>query len=381
MKIAVVKKNYDPCGGGAERYTAKICGNLVSRGHKLSVFSESFRNVDTSSLDFVKVPRSGWNILSPPQRFHSSFQSIFNPSEFDLSYAVARTFPADIFRASEQLHAEWMKIAYHGLQEFNPRHRAILKLEKMIYRPENTRAVVTNSELVKRQIIAHFGYPAEKIFVIRNGIDRKVFYPADDDEKAEARRKLGISRDSKVILFSGGNFKVKGLEEAIIAFSKLDGKFLAGALMIVCGRGGHQYYTRLAGKLGCCDKIRFEGDVANMREYYVASDLFLFPTRYEPFSNVCLEAAACRIPFITTAMNGASEIISGSDGGGYVVQESKDIAAMTENMDSFFSMAKSVRANFADAALRASMKYDWDRHAEQLESLFCRVLEQKRDGK
>ena len=52
-----------------------------------------------------------------------------------------------------------------------------------------------------------------------------------------------------------------------------------------------------------------------MESYYGAADLAVLPTMYDPFSNVCLEAMACGLPVVTTAENGASELIHPGENG------------------------------------------------------------------
>ena len=66
---------------------------------------------------------------------------------------------------------------------------------------------------------------------------------------------------------------------------------------------------RLVRKNGYEDNIMFLGHVEKIESVFCASDMFILPTFYDPFSNVCLEAMACGLPVITTRLNGAAEII------------------------------------------------------------------------
>ena len=56
-------------------------------------------------------------------------------------------------------------------------------------------------------------------------------------------------------------------------------------------------------------RSRFEGLRADVERCYAGADLFVLPTLYDPFANTCLEAMACELPVLTTAVNGATEII------------------------------------------------------------------------
>jgi UDP-glucose:(heptosyl)LPS alpha-1,3-glucosyltransferase len=87
----------------------------------------------------------------------------------------------------------------------------------------------------------------------------------------------------------------------------------------VVGRDQIKPYVRLARELGVEDVISFEGPSGKIQEAYRQADLLVFPSLYDPFANVCLEALACGLPVLTTTTNGSSEILTeGQDG--YVVE-------------------------------------------------------------
>ncbi len=378
MKIAVIKKVYDPEGGGAERYTATVCRKLLERGHELTVFSESFKSAGGSgALNHVDVPRSFFAPLGRTYSFHKNLRRTIAGRSFDIVYSIARTWPSDVFRVSEQVHIEWMKMRYSPWQKFNPRHAALLELERKIFTPGNTRAVVVNSLLAKRQIIANYGYPEDRIHHVRNGVDRDIFSPARDAaEKGETREKLAIPPGKTVFLLPAAmNFGIKGVDSAIRAVAELAKDAAGEQLLIVTGGDTPSPFMALAENLGVKDRIRFDGPRKDMRSYYIASDILLFPSIYEPFANVCLEACACGLPVITTSMNGSSELIA-HGGNGYVISNSTNIGALADAARKFCSLSAAEKEAFAKAAVAASAPYDWDTHADALECLFKTMANQ-----
>src|SRR4030095_17001432 len=66
---------------------------------------------------------------------------------------------------------------------------------------------------------------------------------------------------------------------------------------------------RLSRRVAVADGVRFEGLRADVEHYYAGADLFVLPTLYDPFANTCLEAMACGLPVLTTAVNGATELM------------------------------------------------------------------------
>src|SRR5262245_16925202 len=68
---------------------------------------------------------------------------------------------------------------------------------------------------------------------------------------------------------------------------------------------------------------------SDVERCYAGADLFVLPTLYDPFANTCLEAMACGLPILTTAVNGAAELIR--DGTtGYVLDENASVASVAD---------------------------------------------------
>jgi UDP-glucose:(heptosyl)LPS alpha-1,3-glucosyltransferase len=79
--------------------------------------------------------------------------------------------------------------------------------------------------------------------------------------------------------------------------------------LIVVGKGGLASYQRLTRKVAVAEVVQFEGLRADVERCYAGADLFVLPTLYDPFANTCLEAMACGLPVLTTAVNGAAELM------------------------------------------------------------------------
>jgi UDP-glucose:(heptosyl)LPS alpha-1,3-glucosyltransferase len=92
----------------------------------------------------------------------------------------------------------------------------------------------------------------------------------------------------------------------------------------VVGKGNEAKFLALAAASGVGDRVIFTGPQTNVERYYAAADIFVLPTLYDPFSNSTLEALASGLPAITTAQNGASEVIDeGVDG--FMVSDALDV--------------------------------------------------------
>ena len=110
--------------------------------------------------------------------------------------------------------------------------------------------------------------------------------------------------------------------------------------------------------------MRFLGRRDDLEQVFAASDGLLLPTRYDAFANVCLEAAAAGCPVITSATNGAAEIL---EAGGWVVEDPEDAQAFAAAIDE----PEEAALRRAGAAARAvAERYSWERHVAELRAVY-----------
>lgn len=312
MKIAVIRSECSFRKGGAERYAANLCRALARAGHQVWVVAETFDPAIHPDLIHVPVAVDHSTSAARTNSFQENSCRAVSALTVDAILALSRAYPSDAFRVSDPLHRFWMEIRYTPVrrffEKFNPRHRAILALENAILDPANTRMIITNSHLSKSIIRDYYDYPPERIHVAYNGVDLEKFSPT-----SEAAAEPGAVR----LLFVGQDFRRKGLAEVIGALALLKDSRCPPVLRVI-GRDRPNPYRALARKLGVESLVTFEGPTGEIENAYRAADLLVFPTHYDPFANVCLEALACGLPVLTTTTNGASEVIAeGIDG--YVV--------------------------------------------------------------
>jgi len=315
MRLAFIKKRFS-LHGGAERYLQTLIEHLKKEGHEIHIFANRWS--EEEGIIFHRVNIIPLSSFLSTLTFNINTRSRITTGAYDCIISLERTTFQDIYRAGEGCHAEWLRIRstiepfYKRLSfKVNPLHIYMLKLEKEIF--NNTRLIVANSEMVKRQIIDHYAIPEEKIRVIYNGVDLERFSPQNRDRwRRDIRKGLDISGDTAVLLFVGSGFERKGLGTFLKALTQIkDLDFLA----IIIGKGNTDRYRAMAERLGVLNRILFLGVQKEIERFYAAADLFVLPTLYDPFSNATLEAMASGIPVITTKNNGVAELIdSGQEG-------------------------------------------------------------------
>jgi UDP-glucose:(heptosyl)LPS alpha-1,3-glucosyltransferase len=102
------------------------------------------------------------------------------------------------------------------------------------------------------------------------------------------------------------------------------------------------------------DLVQFEGQRDDVERCYAGADLLVLPTRYDPFANACLEAMACGLPVLTTAANGASELIR--DGvNGLVVGEMPSAERLADALQGLLTAER--RLAMGEAAQQTAREY------------------------
>ena len=171
-----------------------------------------------------------------------------------------------------------------------------------------SKKIIAIARFGKEEIVKHYKVSPRKITVIYNGVDGEEFKPENKSLfGADIRRQFHLSADDFVILFVGSGFRRKGLNSLIKAVSLLKEKKVK---LLVVGKDRKMPYLKLVKKLGLENKVIFTGGLRETYKLYAAADIFVFPTLYEPFGNVCLEALSSGLPLIVSRSSGAAEIIT-----------------------------------------------------------------------
>lgn len=309
-KIVFVRFKSTPFGG-AENYLSRLLQALKERAIPYDTFSTGSFQGDERSLPPLTLPSH-----LPKWLQHYLFARAFrawranNPEA--TTFSLERVFGADIYRAGDGVHRRWLEIKREGspLQALsillNPLHWLYLKLEKSLF--QNTQLIIANSEMIKREITHYYPIDESKIRVIYNGI------PLPDNlHKERAKKSLAKEMDfapsTRVILYVGSGFERKGVKEALEMLAGLREKNDQFRAIFIGKEKRLKRYERLAQRLGIAPHCHFLGARQDVARFLEAGDIFLFPTRYEPFSNACLEAMAYGNALLTTKRNGIAEIL------------------------------------------------------------------------
>jgi glycosyltransferase involved in cell wall biosynthesis len=235
--------------------------------------------------------------------------------------------------------------------------------ERICFRVNRPRRFVCVSEGVAEEIREFFPAHAERTIAIPNGVDTDAFAPESRRaESIELRERLAIGERRLVAIFVGSEWRRKGLEPAIRALAQAPGWD-----MIVVGGGDRGRYERLAEQLGVAGAIHWIGVSRDVAPLYQLADALVFPTGYEAFPLVALEAAASGLPLLATPVNGVRELLSDGENGFLIGAEPDDIAARLRELGE----DRALRERLGAAARAAALEYSWAKMVERHDSLYA----------
>ncbi|RYY35713.1 MAG: glycosyltransferase [Sphingobacteriaceae bacterium] len=210
---------------------------------------------------------------------------------------------------------------------------------------KNAAGLVVVSQKISDFLVANSGVNADKIIVAPNRADSYIFKPLD---KIEARKRLGLPVDAKIVIFVGQFIYRKGYDRVLAALELLPERVES----IFIGKGEFESTS---------DKILYKGTVQNklLVDYYNAADLFVLPTLSEGSCNAIAEAIACGLPILSSDVTEIKEQVF-EDSSHLVDPLSPEaIAKGIEHMYANFD-------NYKELALKNSVKYSLEARANTI---------------
>lgn len=372
MKIALIRQRYTPFGG-AERFVSNAVQALRAEGASLTVVTRQWEK--NSEGDALICNPFYLGSLWRDWSFARCVCDALQTQAFDLVQSHERIACCDVFRAGDGVHREWLVQRKRVLGPLgklrlalNPYHRYVLRAEGKLFSNPRLKAVICISQMVKDDIRRHYDVPENKLHVIYNGVDSAVFHPAlAQQHRQSTRAAFGIPPDAPLFLFVGSGFERKGLKATLNAMADLP----EAAHLLVVGKDKQmKFFVRQAAARGMAGRVHFTGGQNDVKPFYGAADAFVFPTLYEPFGNVLLEALACGLPVITSTRSGAAELIRDGENG--FVCDPLDLPQLTGAMQKLLST--SFRQQAALNARATAVPFSLERMSLALLALYNGLL-------
>lgn len=232
--------------------------------------------------------------------------------------------------------------------------------------------IIVCSHFMRGEVHRIFDAPLDKIDVVYNGINPKKFeFPWSDEEKAEWRGRLALPNE-KIVMYVGRFVREKGIHVLLNAASAVLAEE-PNTKFVIVGGGHRESMEKFVRWYGLRDKVLFTGFMANrsLQQLYRCADVAVFPSLYEPFGIVALEAMAAGAAVVSSEAGGLKEV---------VLHDQTGTTTYTDNPGSLaWGILRVLRDHRRadrlkhNAKLRLYTDFDWGQLAKQTLAVYERV--------
>jgi glycosyltransferase involved in cell wall biosynthesis len=387
MRIALISEHASPLAtlggedvGGQNTHVAELSAALAAEGHDVRVYT---RRDDPALPDTVALP-GGASVVHVPAGPPAAIpKDALLPHMKEFGGFLADTWRHDGW-TPEVAHAHfWMSglaamtagrqtgvpvcLTYHalgivkrrhqGAQDTSPKRR--IAYERALGRGVDR--VIAQCQDEVRELL-RMGVPRSRISVVPSGVNALTFRP---DGPAEPRG------SAPRILSVGRMVERKGFQDVIAAL-----RAVPRAELVILGGPVEPLYARLRSYAKACDvgdRVHFAGAVPREEtpRWYRSADVLVTAPWYEPFGLTPLEAMACGVPVVASAVGGLTDTVV--DGVTGLLVPPRDPRALATALRGLLN-DRMRRLAYGTASLdRARATYSWQRAAEQLTAVYAAV--------
>lgn len=391
MRLLII--NHFPLeGSGSGIYTKNIAARMKDRGIDVkTIVINSHKNKDNYSFPVRTIVYPEFPCFTSHPKSSSTFYDLSRQEMneyFNLFYNTIKKeveeFKPDLIHCQHLWVAPYVarktKIPYlitahgtdiKGFKKDKRYHNAALK------GAEGAEKIITISKRVHNQVKKYYNIEEDKLKLIWNGFDEKLFHPKEVDLDKLWRRVLPTKKNfnpKKIVSFVGKLTHFKGVDILLKAGSKYEA-------------ADDDITTLIIGSGDLDQKLKKQAERLDLKNFYFLgnlpqklivkinniADIAVVPSRDEPFGLVALEALACGTPVIATNTGGLTDFINEKIG--RLIPE-EDPAALAE------AVISSIKKNDKDKKGKIAYNYahnnfSWNRVADDLEALYRSIRKEE----
>ena len=418
MKIALLVYEYPPkIVGGLGTYAAEITRKFVLLGHDVAVFTmndddgslptrELLRGIEIHRPVHIDVSDSLPDVVAEDVKKWGRgirfFSKILMYNYLSASKVINELVRRDDFKYDLVVAHDWLSlIAGISIKKelglplvfhvhSNERGRTLGNGSEVVSSIESRGGqtadlVVTVSYAMQDELI-QAGFPAKRIRVCYNGVDPEKYKleRVAGEKVMEARQRYGLGENDLMILFVGRLVWIKGVDKLIRAMPQVIKK-VPNAKLVIVGLGDmRDYLERLVHNLNLQDVVKFRFEFIPEEEriaHYAACDVAVYPSLYEPFGIVTLEAMSVEKPVVVgaTGISGMREIVvaSGPDQCGFHINPNDPADIAWGIINAIKNPEKKLQFG-RNGRKRVLESFSWEKAAERTIQLYTELCESKK---
>ena len=233
--------------------------------------------------------------------------------------------------------------------------------------------IIACSEYMRNEIADYFQCPRDKIDVVPNGVDTARFDKLDEQDFSSFRNMYALP--SEKIVFSVGRVVFeKGLHILVRAMPQILEQE-PSAKVVIAGKGPELESLRsLAWSLGIGEKVLLTGFITDedRDKLFKIASCAVFPSLYEPFGIVALEAMAAKCPVVVSEVGGLQDVVQHADTGITVYSDDPDSLAWGILHTLQHPEWAARRVENAYRAVRE--EYNWNRIAQRTAEIYEQIV-------
>lgn len=375
LRVAVLTRNFSPAAGGAERYAIAMVEHLAAR-HDIKVFAQTIEH-RWPNVAYQKISAPATRPRWVNQLWFAGATWWATRRGFDVVHSHENTWHGDV----QTVHVLPVKhnlfknrggrtkfqqaLSWAGVLT-SPRLMVYLALERFRYAPKPGRRVVVTSQTLLDLFSKSF--PAAMVFtsVVTPGIELPATRASHQSQSA-SRVLLGLPIDVPCVIFVGNDFRKKGLQTLIEAFSQLPKEVI---LAVVGGSNQIDLYRQQAVDAGLVSRVFFLGALLDTKPAYLSATCLVHPTREDTFAMVVLEAMAFGLPVVVSNATfcGVAAMLQHQENA-LLLSNPRDPVELAETIEAALRGVLS-KSGLGDRAREFAKNFEWSRLADQQDAVY-----------
>jgi len=414
MKMAVLVYEYPPkIVGGLGTYAAEITRKFVLMDHDVTVFTmnddagslptrEIWRGIEIHRPLHIDISDSLPNVLAEDVkkwgRGIQLFSKILVYNYLSASKLVNELIRKESFKYDIAVAHDWLS----AISGITIKKEVKLPFAFHVHSTEKGRTLGNGSEVVSsielhgakaadlivtvsyamKDELVKLGFPKEKIQVCYNGVDPQKYNPetVNTEQVSKIREFHGIKNEESMILFVGRLVGVKGVDKLIMAMPHILQKTPKARLVIVGVGDLQDYLVNLVKTMRLQDSVKLNFEFLSEEErvlHYAACDVAVFPSLYEPFGIVALEAMSMERPVVVGAagVSGMREVVicCGEEQCGFHIN-SENPTDIAWGINSALESPEKRKWLGKNGRRRVLEEFTWDKIAEKTIELYEQIM-------
>lgn len=363
LGVRMINIDFYPLLGGAQMHTLRLCRFLCAHGVDVEVITRHHpglpyhENVDGIPVYRMPIWHHSKVGASLSFTFHALRRLAASRGNYQIIHSHEMLSPMTIGLIGREMFRSRLVVNPHrggylgDMYKLNTRRPLTGKI-RMIWASRRADAFIAISQEIASELRAG-GIAEEKIKLIPCAIDTHHFHPLNSKERVALRRQLGLM-EGLWACFAGRLVEEKGIDLLLRAWAGVVQREPDAHLLIVGDGDERSHLEKLTEQLNLNRHVRFTGAVTDTTPYLQACDVYVQPSFTEGLPIAVLEAMACGLPILATAVGGVTDLIR--DGQNGLVIPPRDIDSLREGLLNLLS-SRALRERLGEQARQDVVAY------------------------